>query len=98
MGRFDTPKPLKDLLKDYMEDYPHRKKLKRGMVLSLWPRTVGSKINENTRKVEFEDDRLIVYVSNEVWRREIHMRRHQIKKKLNKEVKEDIISEIVVRS
>lgn len=98
MSRFDTPKPLKDILKDFIEDYPHRKRLKRGMVLSLWPRIVGDKINKNTDEVEFEGDRLVVYVSNEVWRREIHMRRHQLKKKLNDEVKEKIVKEIVVRS
>lgn len=98
MSRFDTPKPLKDVLKDFIDDYPHKKRLKRGMVLSLWPRTVGEKINENTEKVEFEGDRLIVYMTNEVWRRELHMRRHQLKKKLNKEVNDKVIDEIVVRS
>lgn len=98
MGRFDTPKPLKDLLSNYIEDYPYKKRLKRGMVLSLWPQKVGDKINEHTKKVEFERDRLIVYVDNEVWRRELHMRRRQLKKTLNKEVKGEVVREIVVRS
>lgn len=100
MSRFrtHTPKPLKSLLKDYLDDVPHRKRLKRGMILSLWPRTVGSKIAEQAENVHFENNRLVIKVKNPAWRHEIHMKRFSIAKKLNDQVGEKIIKEIIVRS
>lgn len=100
MGRFKSnkPKPLKDALKDFLDNYPHRKRLKRGMILSLWKETVGERIAEQTENVHFERGNLIVHVENPAWRQEIHMKRFSIAKKLNEKVEEDIIQEIVVRS
>lgn len=100
MGRYKshTPKPLKDALKDFLDNYPHRKRLKRGMILSLWKQTVGKRIAEQTENVHFEHGNLIVHVKNPAWRQEIHMKRFSIAKKLNDKVDEKIIKEIVVRS
>jgi predicted nucleic acid-binding Zn ribbon protein len=100
VGRFksNTPKPLKDALKDFLDDYPHRKRLKRGMILSLWEETVGERIAEQAENVHFEHGNLVVHVKNPAWRQEIHMKRFSIAKKLNEKVDEKIIKEIVVRS
>lgn len=96
--RSDPPRPLKELVKDFLDDYPHRKRLKRGMILSLWNRTVGERIAGQTDNLHFEHGKLVVHVSNPAWRHEIHMKRFHIAKKLNEEVEEEIIKEIVVRS
>ncbi len=100
MSRFrtNTPKSLKDLLKNYLDDIPYRKRLKRGMILSLWPRTVGPNIAEQAENVHFKNDKLFIKVQNPAWRHEIHMKRFTIAKKLNDQVGEKIIKEIVVRS
>jgi|AntDeeMinimDraft_6_1070357.scaffolds.fasta_scaffold04357_3 predicted nucleic acid-binding Zn ribbon protein len=100
MAFFDTdpPKPLRDVLKNFLDDVPYRKRLKRGMILSLWPETVGPSINEQTKNVHFEHGNLVIHVKSPAWRNEIHMKRYSIAKKLNDEVGEKIIKEIVVRS
>lgn len=100
MARFrtNTPKPLKELVKDYLDDVPHRKRLKRGMILSLWDETVGESIAKQTQNLRFEKGKLIMNVKNPAWRQEIHMKRYSIAKKLNDKVGEKIIKEIVVRS
>ncbi|MDZ7772328.1 MAG: DUF721 domain-containing protein [Balneolaceae bacterium] len=100
MSRFrsDPPKSLRELVKDFLDDYPHRKRLKRGMILSLWERTVGERIARETEDVHFEHGKLVVHVKNPAWRHEIHMKRYNIARKLNEEVEEEIIQEIVVRS
>lgn len=96
--RSNDPVSLKDALNDFLDDYPHRKRLKRGMILSLWNETVGKRIAEQTENVHFERGNLIIHVSNPAWRQEIHMKRYSIAKKLNDKVGEKIIREIVVRS
>lgn len=99
MARFrtDTPKPLKELVKEYLDDVPHRKRLKRGMILSLWDETVGESIAKQTQNLRFDNGKLIMNVKNPAWRQEIHMKRYSIAKKLNDKVGEKIIKEIVVR-
>lgn len=96
--RNSTPKPISDLVKDFLDDFPHRKRLKKGMILSLWGRTVGSRISEETTNIHFEHGKLVVHVSNPAWRHEIHMKRFSIAKRLNDQVNEKIIDEIIVRS
>jgi predicted nucleic acid-binding Zn ribbon protein len=100
VGRYksNTPKSLKEALKDFLDNYPHRKRLRRGMVLSLWEQTVGERIADQTDNVHFEYGNLVVHVKNPAWRQEIHMKRFSIAKKLNDKVGEKIIKEIVVRS
>lgn len=100
MGRFNsnTPKSLKELVKDYLDNVPYRKRLKRGMILSLWSETVGPSIAEQAENVHFEHGKLVLNVKNPAWRHEIHMKRFSIAKKLNDQVGEKIVKEIVVRS
>lgn len=92
------PQPLSNLIEDFIEDFPYRRRLKRGMILSLWPRIVGENIAGRTEKLYFKGNKLMVHVSDPAWRHEIHMQRFHIAKKLNKRVKEDIIDEIVIRT
>ncbi len=92
------PRPLKDLVDDFIEDYPYRVALKRGMVLALWPEVIGEAIREQVRDMKFRGSRLIVHVPDPSWRHEIHMQRHQIATKLNAAVKEEIIRDIMIKS
>jgi predicted nucleic acid-binding Zn ribbon protein len=96
--RFDRPQPISKVLKDFIDDYPHRRRLKRGMILSLWPRVVGAKIAEQTSNLYFQEDTLFVHIPNDAWRHEIHMKRYAITKRLNDKVGEKIITEIRVKA
>lgn len=95
---YKQPKRFSELLQGFIEKYPHRRQLKRGMILSLWPEIVGAAISEQSKEIRFEGSKLIVRVSSASWRQELHMQRYNIMKKLNAEVKEDIISEIIVKN
>lgn len=100
MSRFsrNKPKSMKELLKGFLDDYPHKEKLKRGMILSIWSRAVGHKIDEKTDNIYFRDGKLIIHVKDPAWRHEIHMQRYQIQKKLNREVDDKIVKEIIVKA
>ncbi len=96
--RGKDPVLLSSALKKYLETYPHRRQLKRGMILSLWPEIVGASIALQCRNLNFQGSKLMVHVANPGWRHELHMQRFSIMKKLNAEVGEDVISEIVVKA
>lgn len=95
---YNRPKPLSELLDEFIEEYPYRKELKRGMIKAEWASVVGQKIAEQTKALYFKESKLFVHVPNPAWRHEIHMQRFHIAQKLNRKVKEKIVSEIVVRS
>lgn len=94
----NKPQPLSELVKNFLDDVPYKKRLKRGMVLSLWGETVGHKIQAEAENVHFEHGNLVIHVENSAWRHEIHMKRYSIAKRLNEKVGGNIVKEIVVRS
>ncbi|MEX0679934.1 MAG: DUF721 domain-containing protein [Balneolales bacterium] len=96
--RRKQPRALKDLMDEFIEEYPHRVALKRGMILSLWPETVGAAICEQVRDLKIYGSRLVVHVPDPAWRHEIHMQRHKIIRQLNSAVKEEIIRDIIIKS
>ena len=89
---------MNELLKEFMKKIPQQTELRRGMVLHLWPKVVGDQINGITKKVQFEGNRLIVTVTSEAWRYELHTNRYSIAKKLNERVDAKVVKEIVVRT
>ncbi len=95
---FNTPKPLSEILQDYIDKFPHKKKLRKGMILSVWEEVVGKRIAEQTEDLHFEGSKLVMTVKNQVWRHEIHANRFNIANRLNKKVKGQIVSDIIVRA
>ncbi len=92
------PKPMSELLKEFMKKIPQQTELRRGMVMHLWPDVVGDQINSITKNLRFEGNRLIVTVNSEAWRFELHANRFSIAKKLNDRVQSKVVKEIVVRT
>ena len=89
---------MNELLKEFMKRIPQKTEFKRGMVLHCWPAVVGDKINAVTKGLRFDGPRLIVTVTTEAWRHEIHANRFSIAKKLNLKVESNVVKEIIVRT
>lgn len=95
--RFDKPKTIGSALQDFLEKFPQKKKLKQGMILSVWPKVVGERIASQTEDLHFENNKLVCKVKNAVWRHEIHANRYNIAKRLNEKVNGQIVGDIIVR-
>lgn len=96
--RFDKPKKLGAELQSFLDRFPNKKKLKQGMVLSIWAEIVGERIAEHTEDLHFEGDKLACKVQNQVWRHEIHANRFSIAKRLNERMQGQVVADIIVRS
>ena len=96
MAYSDTPRPLGEIIDEFVESYPYKKEMKRGMILSHLPGVVGSTMAGQIKQMYFKGDTLFLHVPNPGWRHEIHMQRYSITKQLNQTVKESIIKEIRV--
>jgi predicted nucleic acid-binding Zn ribbon protein len=91
-----NPESLETLLQVFINRFPQKKAMKRGMVLHLFPSIVGERIASECTQLKFNGGTLLVRIPNASWRHEVHMQRFSILTKLNAEVNEEIISEIVV--
>ncbi|MGB0346858.1 MAG: DciA family protein [Balneolaceae bacterium] len=96
--RFDKPKKLGSELQSFIDRFPNKKKLRQGMVLSVWEEVVGERIAEHTEDLHFEGDKLACKVKNQVWRHEIHANRFNIAKRINQRIKSQVVADIIVRS
>lgn len=95
--RLNIPPTLGSVLDEYLDKFPHKKKLRQGMVLSVFEKVVGSRMAEQVEEIYFKDDDLILMVSHASWRHEIHANRFGIAKKLNQEIKGDVVKNIIVK-
>lgn len=96
--RFDKPKKLGLELQKFIDRFPNKKKLRQGMALSIWEEVVGERIAEHTEEVHFEGNKLACKVKNQVWRHEIHTNRFNIANRINQRLKNQVVSDIIVRS
>ena len=94
--RLDKPPSISEVLKQFLDRYPHQKKLRQGMVLAKWAEVVGPKIAEQAHDVYFQGGVLTCVVMNAVWRHEIHANRFQITKRLNDAVDHKVVQELKV--
>lgn len=90
------PRALSDLIQSYIDNFPRKRELRRGMALSLIPKMAGEQMGKQIKGARFRGDKLCLTVPNQIWRQEIHYHRHQLKKKLNHEIGEEVISDIIV--
>lgn len=94
--RLDKPKLLSEALKQFLDRYPHQKKLRQGMVRAQWPKVVGPKIAEQTSDLYFQGNTLVCVVPNAVWRHEIHSNRYHIVQRLNEAIDHKVVHELRV--
>lgn len=93
------PKPISDLVNEFVEKYTDQKSVQRGIVLHKWRDVVGPLIADQCRTLRFDTrNRLVVSVPQAAWRHEINMQRDHIKRMLNQVAGGDIVAEIIVRA
>ena len=71
------------------------RKIKQASVEHLWPEIVGPEIAGHTRVLKVDAGRLFVSVDSPVWRQELMYQRDAFIARLNQELAEEIISDIM---
>jgi len=95
MQRFTRePQPLGKVLQDYLENSNLQAKMNEARAVETWPLIAGN-INRFTTKVWIRNGRLYVRLKSAMWRHELHLQRMQWCEKLNKELGESFVKEIV---
>jgi predicted nucleic acid-binding Zn ribbon protein len=97
MSRSRSPRALGSVLKDVTRSLGIDGKLGEGRVIVAWEEIVGPRIAREVTRIRVRGNRLIVQISSPVWRQELHLNRQSWCRRLNEELGEELISEIVFR-
>ncbi len=97
MARNRSPQPLGDVLKVLIDRMGLRPGLDKARVIETWAAIAGPQINGVTHSAWVKGARLYVKITSSAWRQELHMRRRAWRDRLNGELGQDLIDEIVFR-
>ncbi len=72
-------------------------KYKEAILINSWEQSVGGFINNNTKKIYIKNRIMFVYLSSSVVRNELQILKTALIQKLNSNVQERLIDDIVLR-
>ncbi len=88
---------IKDILKDLVETYRLKSKLNQTRIELVWEQAMGKMIANYTTELKVRGDKLFVGISSAPLRQELSYGREQIVAKMNAELGEDFLKEVVIR-
>jgi predicted nucleic acid-binding Zn ribbon protein len=88
---------LKAALKAMMEQYRLESGSHEARIRQLWPELFGPSLSANTRRLRVVDHKLFVSVDSAALRQELTMTRELLRQKLNRELGEEFLKEVVIR-
>jgi len=91
-----APVSIQNLLERYIELYPRKKALKRGMLLQRLPHILGERMAAQVTSAKIEGHKLLIRVPDASWRHEISSQRFSILTRLHADIHEELVREIVV--
>ena len=91
----NKPQPLGDVMQALIDRMGLRKKIDEARIIEAWATLAGVTINGVTDKVWFKGGRLYVRVTSAAWRHELHLRRQAWRARLNQNLGDELVREIV---
>jgi predicted nucleic acid-binding Zn ribbon protein len=96
MRRSNT-QSLAEALRDYISEMKMERKLKEVDVVQSWESLLGKTIARYTRNIYLSRGILYVEITSPVVKNELLMMREEIRQRMNKQAKEEMITKIVFK-
>ena len=95
--RTSDPKHIGSAISSVIQQLGIGQRIKQGEVLEAWPRIVGEQIAKVTSADRIEGGKLFVHVTRSTWRNELVFLKKALVAKVNKEMNQEIIKDIIFR-
>lgn len=95
--RKSNTQSLSEVLKEYLKTSRIEKKLKEIDVVQSWEQLLGKTIAHYTRNIYIRNKVLYVDISSPVVKNELFMMREEIKRKINEQELEEVITTIIFK-
>ena len=85
---------IKESIKEVVGQEKLKKGIEKGFIEKCWEESVGDSIKQNTTFKNYKQGVLTIKTKTPVWRNELLFQKEQIKKQLNKKIKNNKIKDI----
>jgi len=96
MRRSDT-QDIQSVIKAYLKEMKFDHKIKEIKAVRLWYELTGKAVSSRTKNAYVKDKKLFIELNSSVARQELQMIKDQICTRINEEMKEQVIQDIVLR-
>ena len=96
-SRSNSPRPLGAVLKDLVSTPRYKSKFGSAQIIAAWTDIVGDRIGREVEDAWVKDKKLFVRIKSHVWRHELHLNRTSWCRRLNEELGNERVSEIIFR-
>jgi predicted nucleic acid-binding Zn ribbon protein len=90
-----SPQPLGKVLNQLIDTMGARSRIDAARIVETWAVVAGHSINAVTRSAHVEKRKLIIRITSPTWRNELHMARRAWRDRLNEELGQALVDEIV---
>lgn len=97
MASSNGPQALGDVLDEVIERLGIQTQIDKARVVEAWAALAGPQVNSVTDTAWVKRRTLYVKITSAAWRQELHLRRQEWRRRLNKRLGEGLIDEIVFR-
>ncbi|HET6567026.1 MAG TPA: DUF721 domain-containing protein [Rhodothermales bacterium] len=97
MSLSNSPQALTDLLGAVIKDLGIQRKLDEVRTIEMWATLAGPQINGVTQSAWVRGDKLYVKITSAAWRQELHLSRGAWRERLNEQLGDELVREIVFR-
>lgn len=87
--------PLKDAIDQMLEKYRLRNKFDQSYVVAHWDKIMGSAISSRTKKVFINERKLFLQIESAPLRNELVRAKSKIIELINREMKSDLVDDVV---
>ncbi|NQW30941.1 MAG: DUF721 domain-containing protein [Ignavibacteria bacterium] len=88
---------ISEVLKQFVRKHGLEQEILAQRMPGYWATTVGEKMSAISEVTSFDHGTLKVHVAKAAWRNELMLRREEIRTKLNAQIGNDVVKEIIVR-
>ena len=89
--------PLSEALNQWISSRGVKGPFAQGRIVAAWEDLLSEQMRRHITSSRVRGDKLHVIVSSTVWRQELHARREDWCRRLNKELGSDVIKDIIFR-
>ncbi len=91
----NDPKSVKEGISAFLKANKLSARFNETMAVALWEELMGQSVAKRTELIQIRQKTLFVRLSSAPLKQELSLLKDQIRKRLNEEVGEDVVSEIV---
>ncbi len=97
MSRSNVPRPLGAVLKDLVSTPRFKTRFSSAQIVAAWTDIAGERIGKEVERAWVKDKKLFVRIKSSVWRHELHLNRTSWRQRLNEELGDERVKEIIFR-